>query len=57
MKLIIIPNMQKTNATGYCFKFFFTKIVNKPGVDAVKYAALYPKMKVEPAKKVFFQFF
>ena len=46
MKLIIIPNMQKTNATGYCFKFFFTKIVNKPGVDAVKYAALYPKKRV-----------
>ena len=54
MKLIIIPNMQKTNATGYCFKFFFTKIVNKPGVGAVKYAALYPKKRVGPAIFFFF---
>ena len=38
--------MQKTNAAGYCFKFFFTEIVNKLGVDAVKYAALYPKKRV-----------
>ena len=40
-------------ATGTFFKIFFTEIVNKPWVNAVKYAALYPKMKVEPAKKVF----
>ena len=46
--------MQKTNATGYCFKFFFTKIVNKPGVDAVKYIALYPKKRVGPAIFFFF---
>ena len=39
------------------FKIFFTEIVKKPLVDAVKYAALYPKMKVEPAKKVFFLVF
>ena len=32
----------------------FTEIVNKSWVDAVKYVALYPKMKVEPAKKVLF---
>ena len=34
--------------------FFFTKIVNKPGVDAVKYAALYPKKRVGPAIFFFF---
>ena len=28
----------------------FTEIVNKSWVDAVKYVALYPKIKVEPAK-------
>ena len=39
---------------GTFFKFFFTEIVNKPWVNAVKYATLYPKMKVEPAKKVLF---
>ena len=44
-------------ATGTFFKIFFTEIVNKPWVNAVKYAALYPKMKVEPAKKVFFLVF
>ena len=49
MKLIIIPNTQKKNAAGYCFKIFFIEIVNKPGVDAVKYAALYPKKRVGPA--------
>ena len=37
-------------ATRTFFKFFFTEIVNKPWVDAVKYATPYPKMKVEPAK-------
>ena len=37
-------------ATGTFFKIFFIEIVNKPWVDAVKYAALYPKMKVEPTK-------
>ena len=44
-------------AIGTFYKFFFTEIVNKPWVDAVKYAALYPKMKVEPAKIVFFLVF
>ena len=37
-------------ATGTIFLKKFTAIVNKPWVNAVKYAALYPKMKVEPAK-------
>ena len=38
-------------ATGtFFFKKQFTEIVNKSWVDAVKYVALYPKMKVEPAK-------
>ena len=37
-------------ALGTFFKFFFIEIVNKPWVDAVKYAVLYLKMKVEPAK-------
>ena len=37
-------------AIGTFLKIFFTEIVNKPRVNAVKYAALYPKMKVEPAK-------
>ena len=40
-------------ATGIFKIFFFTEIVNKPWVDAVnwvKYATLYPEMKVEPAK-------
>ena len=37
-------------ATGTFFKISFTEIVNKPWVDAVKCAALYPKMKVEPTK-------
>ena len=32
------------------FLIIFTEIVNKPWVDAIKYATLYPKMKVEPAK-------
>ena len=37
-------------ALGTFLKFFFIEIVNKPWVDAVKYAVLYLKMKVEPAK-------
>ena len=28
----------------------FTEIINKPQVDAVKYATLYPKIIIEPAK-------
>ena len=34
-----------------------TEIVNKPGVDAIKYAILYSKKRVEPAKYVFFFYF
>ena len=42
--------MQQELFSIFFLFFIFTKIVNKPGVDAIKYAALYPKMKVELAK-------
>ena len=49
MTLIIIPNAQKTNVAGTIFKKI-TEIVNKPGVDVVKYVVLYSKKRVGPTK-------
>ena len=49
MTLIIIPNTQKTNVVGTIFKKI-TEIVNKPGVDVVKYVVLYSKKRVGPTK-------